>query len=488
MQVMCTRRHTHPISNKQFEVFTCDICDLQPNEMTPTLPQTPLRGGEEWGERTQDAELNNRTEKEELSDPKKGDQPSSPREKGEESDLTGTVGRGHLEPGVAKSLQREVEGGGKGGQPPTQQCSAVVDVGTQATEVCERGCSPLPVVWDVAVNTVEAETGDSPGDSPLHPPVEDRGTCTEWPTGDPLSPGAIAANREDEGEGKGFSVSAGGAGRDEREDSAVEAEEKLSGTFRPPQSSTPIPPEHSTSEHSTSGLVWAPPHTPSIVTERVLARWSMDRWYRRALVVRDNKDGRYLVMDDAGDSDVVARDDLVLVSKEPFQSTLPLGSFVVALHPDYLGVYGPAQVTAHIFGDQYVVLMFDGRTGKCARHEMFLVAEDTYTRDVRGIAAQQQEWVGQVVVARNDEDGFFYHGTIQQYSSSHFTIMSLQDGFLDTQKSDHVFGQAQKRRVIQRNDCIIAFDSGSTTSVGVPGQVIKCVGGKLAVELCHGAR
>lgn len=437
---------------------------------TPTLPRTPHREGAELSEATQDAMLNDRTKGEELSDPRKGDRSASPIEKEAE---------------VAQSVQLQLEG-----RLPAKQSCAVVDVGTQATEVCERGCSPLPMVLDVAVNTVEAESGDFPGDPPLHPPVEDRGTCTEWPMEDLPSPAAVtvslATERGEEGEGGGRQSSAAGAGHDDSEDSAEEAvkvAERLSGEFHPPQSSTPIPPEHSTSEP-----VLAPPSVPSIVTERVLARWSMDGWYRQGLVVRDNKDGRYLVMDDAGDSDVVASDDLVRLSREPFQSPLDLGSFVVALHPEYQGVYGPAQVTARIFEDQYAVLMFDGRTGKRSRREMFLTTEGKYTRDVEGIVAKQQEWVGQVVVARNNEDGFFYHGTIQRYNSGHFTIMSLQDGFLDTVRSDHVFGPAQKRRVIQHRDCIVAFDNGSTTSVGIPGQVIKCVGGKLDVDLCHGVR
>ena len=460
-------------------MFTRDICDLHPplveqeggavSKDTPTLPHTHHREGAELGEATQDAMLNDRTKGEELSDPRKLDRSASPIEKEVE---------------VAQSVRLQLEG-----RLPAEQSCAVVDVGTQVTEVCERGCSPLPMVLDVAVNTVEAESGDCPGDPPLHPPVEDRGTCTEWPVEDLPSPaavtGSLATRSGEEGEGGGSQGSAAGAGHDDSDsaEEAVEATEKLSGEFHPPQSSTPIPPEQSTSEP-----VLAPPSAPSIVTERVLARWSMDGWYRQGLVVRDNKDGRYLVMDDAGDSDVVAADNLVLLSREPSQSPLDLGSFVVALHPEYQGVYGPAQVTAHIFEDQYAVLMFDGRTGKRSRREMFLATEGKYTRDVEGIVAKQQEWVGQVVVARNNEDGFFYHGTIQRYDSGHFTIMSLQDGFLDTLRSDHVFGPAQKRRVIQCRDYIVAFGNGSTTSVGIPGQVIKCVGGELDVDLCHGAR
>lgn len=451
-------------------------------DMPPTLPNPPSEGTA-LSEVTEGAEVNDKEE--ELGNVKKAGQSRSPP--GEvESDLTGRAESSHLEAGVAQHVQLEGEGSV---EQLAWGSSAVVDVGTQATEVCERACSPLPMVWDVAVNTVESRSGDSPGNPPLHCPVEDRGTCTEWPVDDQPPPAVVVPRNEEEEEEGGrrqsgsFGIGAAGTDCDKSENTNMEAAEKSSSAFCPPQSSTPIPPEQGNSD-----LVLVPSDAPSIVTERVLARWSTDGWYRKGLVVRDNKDGRYLVMDDFGDSDMVAADGLVLVSREPFQSLLPLGSLVVAPHPEYQGVYGPAQVTAHIFEDQYVLLMFDGRAGRCARHEMFLVPEEKYTRDVEGIAAKQQEWVGQVVVARNNEDGFFYHGTVQQYSSGHFSIMSLQDGFLDTQKSDHVFGPAQKRRVIQCKDHLVAFESGSTTSVGVPGQVIKCVGGKLDVELCHGAR
>ena len=490
---MCTRRHVHPISSKQFEVFTRDICDLQRapveqgggaggTDRAPTLPNAPSEEGTALSEVTQGAEVNNKGE--ELGNVKKGGQSHSPLGQ-VEPDPTGRAESGHLEAGVAQQVHLEGEGDR---EQPAWRSGAAVDVGTQATEVCERACSPLPMVWDVAVNTVEARSGDCPGHPPLHCPVKDKGTCTEWPVDEKPPPAVVVPRSEEEEEGGGrqsgsFGIGAAGTDCDRSEHTNMEAAEKSSSAFCPPQSSTPIPPEQGNSE-----LVLVPSDAPSIVTERVLARWSTDGWCRKGLVVRDNKDGRYLVMDDFGDSDMVAADDLVLVSREPFHSLVPLGSFVVAPHPEYQGVYGPAQVTAHIFEDQYALLMFDGKAGRCARHEMFLVSEERYTRDVEGIAAMQQEWVGQVVVARNNEDGFFYHGTVQQYSSGHFSIMSLQDGFLDSQKSDHVFGPAQKRRVIQCKDHIVAFESGSTTSVGVPGQVIKCVGGKLDVELCHGAR
>ena len=418
---------------------------------TLTLPHPQHREEEKLrSDPRENVELNVQAGGEGPSGSETGDRPGSPPEEGVE---------------WTQGLEE--------GQAAVQRC-AVVDEGTQATEVCERGCSPIPLVADAAVNTVQVESEACPGGPPLHPPVEDRGTCTEWLLADLPSP-ATANLATEEG---------GRVGERQRSDITVGLEGTDHGiAFCPPQSSTPIP-----SQQQNSESVPAPPVMPSIVTERVLARWSMDGWYRKGLVVKDNKDGRYIVMDDARDSDVVATDDLLLLSKEPLQNTLALGSFVLARHPKYQGVYGPAQVTAHIFEDHYAVLMFDGQTGRCSRHEMFLVTKDKYTRDVQGIVAKQQEWVGQVVVSRRDEDGLFYHGTIQRQSNGHFTIMSLQDGTVEDQISDHVFGLAQKRRPIQCGDYVVAFEDGSTTAVGVPGQVIKCVGGKLDVELCHEER
>jgi len=40
------------------------------------------------------------------------------------------------------------------------------------------------------------------------------------------------------------------------------------------------------------------------------------------------------------------------------------------------------------------------------------LSNEKYDTDIVAIGVAQQQWVGQAVMARNDEDGFYYPGTV----------------------------------------------------------------------------
>ena len=244
--------------------------------------------------------------------------------------------------------------------------------------------------------------------------------------------------------------------------------------FYPPRSSTPTRPSHSSISKVTA------------MSTPVLARWSTDGWYRKAIVVEDKQDGSFLVMDDLQEGDIVAKDNMVIISNEPTMVPIVTGSYIITHHPHYPACYGPAQVAAHMFGDQYAIITADGISGVATRADMFLINEDKYHRDSQCIVAKQQEWIGQGVVARQ-EDGFFYRGTIREYSDSHFLIMWLKNGSVESVPSTHVFGQAQKRRVIQCGDYVIAFKTVEAM-LAAPGKVLGQEEGKFNVLFCDGKK
>jgi hypothetical protein len=244
--------------------------------------------------------------------------------------------------------------------------------------------------------------------------------------------------------------------------------------FYPPRSSTPTRPFHSSISKVT------------VMSTPVLARWSTDGWYRKAIVVEDKQDGSFLVMDDLQEGDIVAKDNMVIISNEPTMVPIVTGSYIITHHPHYPACYGPAQVAAHMFGDQYAIITADGISGVATRADMFLINEDKYHRDSQCIVAKQQEWIGQGVVARQ-EDGFFYRGTIREYSDGHFLIMWLKNGSVESVPSTHVFGQAQKRRVIQCGDYVIAFKTAEAM-LAAPGKVLGQEEGKFNVLFCDGKK
>ena len=56
------------------------------------------------------------------------------------------------------------------------------------------------------------------------------------------------------------------------------------------------------------------------------------------------------------------------------------------------------------------VAFYDKRESEVAKDEVYLIPAEKYDYDVGNIVACEERWVGQVVVARNDDTGLFYLG------------------------------------------------------------------------------
>lgn len=56
------------------------------------------------------------------------------------------------------------------------------------------------------------------------------------------------------------------------------------------------------------------------------------------------------------------------------------------------------------------VVFYDKRESEVAKEEVYLIPAEKYDYDVGNIVTCEERWVGQVVVARNDDTGLFYLG------------------------------------------------------------------------------
>jgi len=89
---------------------------------------------------------------------------------------------------------------------------------------------------------------------------------------------------------------------------------------------------------------------------------------------------------------------------------LQAGDTVVALHSSYSYSYAPAVVLG-VTPDHWVeVRCYDGTKAKLPRDEVFRIPPEKYKSDISYIEVNERDWVGQVVVARNDESGTFHLG------------------------------------------------------------------------------
>ena len=47
-----------------------------------------------------------------------------------------------------------------------------------------------------------------------------------------------------------------------------------------------------------------------------------------------------------------------------------------------------------------------------SRDQIYYLSSEKYDTDVVAIGVAQQQWIGQAVMARNDENGFYYPGSV----------------------------------------------------------------------------
>ena len=546
---MCTRRHLVAISNKQYEMFTDAILSKQkqqghqihregegngpsqePSDMSEQLAllkETLMNGREDLQEGQSQLDVSSPVSTSSLLTPPTTQQPTTPTTQ----QLTPPTTQQPTPPATQQPTTPATQ---QPTTPTTQQLTtpttqqpttpttqplspppapsqvppSTMEAYVQVTELCNRASSPVRTFSSVAVNTVSIEekctfTG---------PFTENVSTNTEWTEETHPRPLDTTSNElvqihEPSKHTKPAELSTECSAEDTVQHPAEDTvQHTVEDTVQHPVEDTVQHPVEDTVQHPVEDTVvvagdseFLPPRssTPTnpahrsaikadMMSSPVLAKWSTDGWYRRAVIVKDNGDGSYLVMDNQKDGDVAMKEDIIIICSEPTMVPVATGSHVITHHPKYPSCYGPAEVSAHMFDDQYAVLMSDGTSGKSIRNEMFIISEHKYSQDALCIVAKQQEWIGQGVVARS-EDGFFYRGTVKTYCDGCFLVVWLQDGSSEYVESDHVFGPAQKRRVIQSGDCVVAFKSASDP-LAAPGKVLTQQGGYHEVLFCDGKR
>lgn len=83
--------------------------------------------------------------------------------------------------------------------------------------------------------------------------------------------------------------------------------------------------------------------------------------------------------------------------------------YVVALHPEFTFSYCPGRAKS-ISKDSVTVEFYDNQESSVALEDVYLIPGDKYDYDVKNIVACEERWVGQVVVARDDDSGLFFLG------------------------------------------------------------------------------
>ena len=83
---------------------------------------------------------------------------------------------------------------------------------------------------------------------------------------------------------------------------------------------------------------------------------------------------------------------------------------MIALHPNYTFSYAPGVVLETESTRFMQVRFYDGHEARVPRDELYHLPAAKFELDVAYIVKSEDQWVGQAVVARNDDTGVYQLG------------------------------------------------------------------------------
>ncbi|XP_067841899.1 von Willebrand factor A domain-containing protein 3B-like [Heptranchias perlo] len=221
--------------------------------------------------------------------------------------------------------------------------------------------------------------------------------------------------------------------------------------------------------------------------QNVLARWLHIGWYDTGAVVHDCGDHSYFIQNCAGDVERIWREDIFTCSEDA-ENVIKEDDPVIGLHPLHPLGYCPGIVLKILPDLKSKIRYYDGVEALVPREEMYLVCPQKFERDVAYILECEERWVGQPVVARNDETGTYQLAQVQERvgDGKHYLI-HWTNGQRAFQSASFIFGRFSRQKVLTVGDCVLAVaDSASLTYL--PGLICGYNGIKLVVHFCSGKK
>ncbi|XP_065182104.1 von Willebrand factor A domain-containing protein 3B-like isoform X3 [Sycon ciliatum] len=220
--------------------------------------------------------------------------------------------------------------------------------------------------------------------------------------------------------------------------------------------------------------------------EEVIARSGNDGWFFPGIVQDLQRDGTYLVANGCGLLEAVARQH-ILSDQDDCANELNLGDPVLALHPSFVNSYAPGYVQKLKTDGKLKVEFYDGKVGRVERHDVYLISPEVFIEVSMYIRQQEASFVGAHVVARYNQDAFYYPGLVmsQQGASHTYAVQFTQSGVLHTQMVQHVFSRRTPQPAISLG-CRVLAPLLADLSVYLPGWVSGEKGNLLTISFING--
>lgn len=215
------------------------------------------------------------------------------------------------------------------------------------------------------------------------------------------------------------------------------------------------------------------------VGEEVLARWPDDGWYYRSIVTNYLGNHQYQVEDSLRDYEKVYREDLIADIVSP-NFNLEVGDPVIALHPEYELSYAPGQVF-HVSNDMktYHVRFYDYAESVVNNTDVFKLPRIKFQPDINEILRLEQRWIGQKVIARNNNKRVYELGkVVRKVDMGRQYEIEWPDKTESIQNANHMFGKFSRKKIKHNLDYVLA----PKKNVYLPGRVTAKRGDRLIVR------
>ncbi|XP_065886335.1 von Willebrand factor A domain-containing protein 3B-like isoform X2 [Dysidea avara] len=260
---------------------------------------------------------------------------------------------------------------------------------------------------------------------------------------------------------------------------ASQKEQSNDVTDAPTQEQTPSP---DLSDQSPSSI-----DSEQILNQEVLAR-STDGYYYWGVVLQhqDHQDLYTIEELDTHQRLLMNRSDFITDVQDAAHPVLRLYDRAVAPRLCSPNCFLPGIVIGISSEGQYTIKLCDNTSSVYSRDQIYYLSNEKYDTDIVAIGVAQQQWIGQAVMARNDEDGFYYPGVVVEITDYDQFVIEHLDGSRYIQASVHVYGERSRRLPLCIGDHVIALYTDS--NMALPGRVIGIVEKLLAVDYCNGER
>ncbi|XP_056411889.1 von Willebrand factor A domain-containing protein 3B isoform X2 [Hyla sarda] len=231
----------------------------------------------------------------------------------------------------------------------------------------------------------------------------------------------------------------------------------------------------------------SPVDSPLLPGQKVLSICSHNGWYEEGSVIHDCGDLTYFVEKPSGEVSKIHRYDL-LTDADDVKKEIKENDPVIGPHPLHPGSYCPGVVLNCTPDLNVTVRYYDSTEDFVPREHIYSISPEKYKRDTSYILACVERWVGQPVVARNDETGTFHLAEVKKQTDNHKKyVISWADGTTAIQDMEWIFGKFSQPHVLNVGDHVLALAYPSSLTF-LPGIISAINGIKLQIVFCNGKR